>query len=73
MQPDNVNLWYFKLTLFIVWNNKGIQHWAATILKLENQSLCQKLSTAFDKIVKKPQCCSDCLCKQLNIETETGD
>jgi len=42
--PDDLNLWYFKLTLFnltafIVWTIKGLQHWVATILKLENQSL----------------------------------
>ena len=48
LQPDDVNLWYFKLTVydltaFIVWNIKGLRHWFATILKLENQSLWQKL------------------------------
>ena len=50
LQPDDVNLWYFKLTLFdliafIVWNIKGLRHWVATILKLENQSLWQKLNS----------------------------
>ena len=40
-QPDDVNLWYFKLTLFdltafIVWNIKGLRHWVAMKLKLEN-------------------------------------
>ena len=41
-QPYDVNLWYFKLTLFIVWNMKDLRHWVAKILKLENQSLRQK-------------------------------
>ena len=32
LQPYDVNLWYFKLTLFdqiafIVWNIKGLRHW----------------------------------------------
>ena len=44
LQPYDVNLCQFKLTLFdliafIVWNIKGLRHWVATILKLENQSL----------------------------------
>ena len=48
LQPYDVNLWYFKLTLFnpiafIFWNIKGLRHWFATILKLENQSICHKL------------------------------
>ena len=48
LQPNDVNLWYFKLTLFnpiafIFWNIKGLRHWFATILKLENQSICHKL------------------------------
>ena len=51
LQPYDVNLWYFKLTLFdlrsfIVWNIKGLRHWVATILKLENQSLWQKLESS---------------------------
>ena len=42
--------WYFKLTLydltaFIVWNIKGLWLWVATILKLEIQSLWQKLNS----------------------------
>ena len=50
LQPYDVNLWYFKLTLFdliavIVWNIKGLRHRVATILKLENQSLWQKLNS----------------------------
>ena len=50
LQPDDLNLWYFKLTLlyltvFIVWNVNGLQHWVAAILKLENQSLWQKLNS----------------------------
>ena len=50
LQPYDVNLWYFKLTLFdliafIVWNIKGLQDWVATTLKLENQSLWQKLNS----------------------------
>ena len=50
LQPDDVNLWYFKLTLFdliafLVWNVNGLRHWVATILKLENQSLWQKLNS----------------------------
>jgi len=41
LQPYDVNLWYFKLTVFdliafIVWNIKGLRNWVATILKLEN-------------------------------------
>ena len=44
LQPYDVNLWYFKLTLFDltefkVWNIQGLRHWVATILNLENQSL----------------------------------
>ena len=43
MQPDGVNLWYFKLILFnltelLVWNVSGVWHWVAKI-KFENQSL----------------------------------
>ena len=50
MQPDDVHLWYFKLTsldltAFIVWNIKVLQHGVAMILKLENQSLWQKLNS----------------------------
>ena len=50
LQPYDVNLKYFKLTLldliaFIVWNIKGLRHWVATILNLENQSLWQKLNS----------------------------
>ena len=50
MQPYDVNLWYFKITLFdpiafMVWNIKGLRHWVATSLKLENQSLLQKLNS----------------------------
>ena len=49
LQPYDVNLWYFKLTLFdliafIVWNIKDLRHWVAKILKLENQSLWQKVN-----------------------------
>ena len=56
MQPDDVNLWYFKLTLFdltafIVWNIKGLRHWVAKILKLENQSLWQKLNSFTKNII----------------------
>ena len=44
MQPDGVNLGYFKLRLynktgFIVLNIKGLQHWTAKIKELENLSL----------------------------------
>ena len=50
LQPYDENLWYFKLTLFdltefIVWNIKGLRNWIAIILKLENQSLWQKLNS----------------------------
>ena len=50
LQPYDVNIRYFKLTLFdliafIVWNIKGLRHWVATILKLENPSLWQKLNS----------------------------
>ena len=36
LQPDGINLWYFKLSLldlkwFIVWNIKGPRHWNAKI------------------------------------------
>ena len=43
LQPYDVNLTLFDLTEFIVWNIKDLRHWVATILKLENQSLWQKL------------------------------
>ena len=50
LQPYGVHLWYFKLTLFdllafIVWNIKDLPHWVATILKLKNHSLWQKLNS----------------------------
>ena len=50
LQLYDVNLWYFKLTLFnitefIVWSIKSLRHWVALILKLENQSLRQKLNS----------------------------
>ena len=50
LQPYDVNLWYFKLTLFdliafIVWNIKDLRHWVAKILKFENQSLWQKVNS----------------------------
>ena len=50
LQLYDVNLWYFKLTLFnitefIAWNIKSLRHWVALILKLENQSLWQKLNS----------------------------
>jgi len=38
----------FDLIAFIVWNIKGLRHWVATILKLENQSLWQKLNSFID-------------------------
>ena len=58
LQPDDVNLWHFKLTLFdliafIVWNIKGLRHWVATILKLEHQSLWQKLNSFLKKVKNK--------------------
>ena len=57
LQPYDVNLWYFKhklfyLIAFIVWNIKGLRHWVATILKLENPSLWPKLNS-FIKEIKK--------------------
>ena len=47
MQPDGVNIWYFKVKLFdltelFVQYIKGIRHWAEKIKRLENQSLGQK-------------------------------
>jgi len=50
MQPDGVNLWYFKLRLFnktgfIVLNIKGLQHWTAKIKEIENLSLWQRLNS----------------------------
>ena len=50
LQPDNVNLRYFKLRLFditacIVWNIKGLWHFVAKISKLENRSLWQRLNS----------------------------
>jgi len=36
LQPNGVNLWYFKLRLFdrtnfVVWNIQGLRHWVAQI------------------------------------------
>ena len=50
LQPDGVNLWYFKLRLFelqalIVWNIKGLGKRVAKLLELENLSLWQKLNS----------------------------
>ena len=50
LQPDDVHLWYFTLTFFditsfIVWNIKGLRHWVAMKLGIENQSLWQKLNS----------------------------
>jgi len=50
LQPEGVNLLYFKLSLFdltefIVWNILGIRHCVAKILGLENQRLWQKLNS----------------------------
>ena len=63
LQPYDVNLYYFKLTLFdiitvIVWNIKGLRDWVATILKLENQSLWQKLSSFGPKLRKFANICA---------------
>ena len=57
MQPDSVNLWYFKLRLFnlaefIVWNIVSLRHWIERILNLENQSLYQRFNS-FLQIRKK--------------------
>ena len=46
MQPDGVNLWYFKRLydlreLFIVWISKGIRHRVAKIYEWENHRLWQ--------------------------------
>ena len=48
LEPNVVNLWYFKLTLFdltefIVWNVKGLRYKVAKKLELEYQSLWQRL------------------------------
>ena len=72
LQPDNLNLWYFKLTLFnptafIVWNIKGLPHWVATILNLENQSLWQKLNS-FVTIFRTKFFSTVCLNIDGNIE-----
>ena len=50
LQPDGVNLWYFKLRLLdlteiIVWNVYGLRHWVEKIKGLENQSLWQGHNT----------------------------
>ena len=47
MHPSGVNLWFFKLSLldlaeFIVWNNKGIKHWVAKILRIRKLEFVAK-------------------------------
>ena len=49
LQPDVVNLWYFKhwmfdLTEFIVWNISDLPRWVEKIKGLENQSFWQGLN-----------------------------
>jgi len=39
----NKGIEFLPQTAFIVWNIKGLRHWVAMILKLENQNLWQKL------------------------------
>ena len=64
LQPDVVNLWYFKLRLFdltefIVWNIKGLHHQFAKILGSEDLSLWQKLNS-FKSVIVNVQikrCC----------------
>ena len=58
LQPDCINILYFKLkhfdlTEFIVWNIKGLQHRVAQISRFENQSLWQKLSSFETRSEKK--------------------
>ena len=55
LEPDDVNLWYFKLRLFdltefIGWNNHGLRPLVAKIEKLENLSLWQRLSSFVIKL-----------------------
>ena len=55
LQPNGVNLWYFKLRLFDlpelkVWNIKGAGKQVAKLWELENLSLWQKLNS-FNKIL----------------------
>ena len=50
LEPNVVNLWYFKLIFFdltkvIVWNFKGLWRWNPKILGLENQSLLQRVNS----------------------------
>ena len=54
MQPDGVNLWYFKLRLFdlpelIVWNIKGLGKRVANLLELEN------LNSFWLRFLKEPR------------------
>ena len=60
LQPDYLNLKYFKLRLFnltefTVWNISGLQHWVAKIKVWENQSLWQRL---LSKCLKWTAMCS---------------
>ena len=57
LQPESVNLRYFKLRLFDltkikVWNIKGLQHRVAKISGLAKQSLWQKLNSFKLEILK---------------------
>ncbi len=47
LQPDVVNLWYFKLILFdltevIVWNIDGLRHWIGSEFVAKTQFLGKK-------------------------------
>ena len=58
LQPDSVNLWYFKLRLldlteFKVWNIKGLQHWVAKIYEYKIR-VCGKNSIPFPVVMWDP-------------------
>ena len=53
LQPDVVNLWYFKLILFdliefIVWNILGLWHWVSQKKENKKTRICGKDSILFN-------------------------
>ena len=76
MQPDGVNLWYFKLRLFdlpelIVWNIKGLGKRVANLLELENLSLWQKLNSFWLRFLKEPRKYSY-LSFEIQVKVDSG-
>ena len=68
LEPDNVHLWNFKLSVFdrtgfIDWNIKGLWHCVAKISKLENKSLWQTLNF----LVEISKMNISILCDRFNI------